>query len=219
MKTEFAVQRKCVCMCVLGGRGWYHWANMSHSVQVEASTLQVCVYVLCVCGVYTEKARAESWWKLNLHNSSAAWFWVRPWHWNKSHCCTTQLQSAAAACGACKPPPSTLNTSLLSTLHPSACLVSLCVVITYFVINLHGLYAWSTSVIDSENPLSRTRTHTPSPRLNSRPSFVSVQQGHLPGLPRRRDHEEGQHLRPLFQGWKIVSVKIPFTPRAKPQFH
>lgn len=27
---------------------------------------------VCVCAVYTEEAGAESWWKLNLHNSSAA---------------------------------------------------------------------------------------------------------------------------------------------------
>lgn len=197
----------------------------------QCSSRSIHPACVCVCGVYTEEAGAESWWKLNLHNSSAAWFWVRPWHWNKSCCCTTQLQSAAAACGACTPPPpsplhhhhqpSIRHFYLHFTRQP--CLVSLCIVITYFVINLHGLYAWSTSVVDSENPyfslMSFSHTHTPPPRLNSRPSLVSVQQGHLPGLPRRRDHEEGQHLRPLFQGWKIVSPEIPFAPRAKPQFH
>lgn len=42
-----------------------------------------------------------------------------------------------------------------------------------------------------------------------------MQQGYLPRLPWRRDYEEGQHLCPLLQGWKIVSYswcwKITFT--------
>lgn len=63
VRLPFAAYKAYMCE-----RGkWYHRANMSHGVQVKASTLQVCV-----CAVYTEEAGAESWWKLNLHNSSAA---------------------------------------------------------------------------------------------------------------------------------------------------
>lgn len=44
---------------------------MSHGVQVKASTLQACVRVLYVQRE-SRSEQAESWWKSNLRNGSAA---------------------------------------------------------------------------------------------------------------------------------------------------
>lgn len=50
-----------------------------------------------------------------------------------------------------------------------------------------------------------THTHTLTTSSDLSLSLIPAHQGHLARLPRRRNSEEGWHLRPLFQRWKIVS--------------